>query len=421
MKRLIWAAVVIAGCSSSAPAPAPIDPDPEEAPAGCQGKACLEAFRDRLRESPPNFVAAERFASEACDRGVEDLCARLGRLHAIPLFPGSDPARGMAAFEQSCKRGHQRGCVGVGKMIMVHPKVGASAGGSKRALALFEASCDAGIGQGCYYLGMFYFLGREVERDQKKAIALLGKRVELLAAACRDGEGNDCGILAEAYNRGEVVVGAALSGKPDPTAAARYAVKGCQLEDGSSCLIAGRLALERDRVAAVRLFARGCELLDPDACTELGRHGASDAERPRLLRRACRLGAGSGCFALAEENHQGGQDPDARAEARALHQRGCALGYPPACRYHANMLRTGHGGTTDKVAARAELIAVCDMIQRGTFCADQTCVFAINSSCADAGEMFVNGEGGPADPARGKKLLQIACDRGLDKACAAAK
>ena len=423
MRRHLLAVVLamIAGCSSSAPAPKPAAGEVKEPPAACQGDACVEGFRTLLRKSPPDYVAAERFASDACDRGVEDMCSRLGRLHALPLYPGSDPARSLAAFEQSCKRGHQRGCLGVGKVIMVHPELGEKAGGSARAVKLFRDSCEAGIGQGCYYLGMFYFLGREVPRDQKKAIELLGKRVELLASACDGGDGFDCGILAEAYTRGEVVVGGALSQKPDPAKAAEYARKGCEAEHGGSCLVLGRLTLERDRIAAIELFARGCELLDPDSCTELGRHGATAAERPRLYHRACQLGAGSGCFALAGVTQQGGKDAAAQRQARDLQLRGCQLGYPPSCRFHANMVRIGHGGAADPAAARAALVRVCEMIESGTFCADAECVVAISSSCADAGEMIKNGEGGPADPERGKALLQIACDRGLDKACAAAK
>jgi hypothetical protein len=264
---------------------------------------------------------------------------------------------------------------------------------------------------------MFHIMGRGVPRDRKKAVELLEKRADLLAKTCDEGNAWDCGLLAEVHVRGELFSDESFTPNPDPAKARSYAAKGCDGGDGGSCLTLGQAVLSEDRTRAVDLFAKGCELLDAEACTELARHGAFPKERPRLFARACALGGGVGCFALADAREQGGVDPQAQAEARALQKRGCELGYPPSCRYHANMLRAGHGGPKDAVAARGALVSVCQMIQRGTFCADAECVAAMTASCAEAGEMMKRGEGGPVDAARGAALLKLACERGATQTC----
>lgn len=415
--RPILATALIACSGSSQQTPIEGDDKPVAKPAVCTDDECLAEFRAFLLQTPPDFAGADAYARARCDAGSEIMCARLGRLHAIPVWPGSDPARALAGFETSCKRGHQRGCLGVGKVILVHEKLGATAGGPERALELFEGACDAGLGEACYYVGMFYFMGRGVPQDRKKALALLRRRVELLGRSCDGGNAWDCGLLAEVYARGEVFTDDSFTPKPDPARARVAARKGCDGGHGGSCVTLAKELLPGKRQEAIDLFARACELLDAEGCTELARYGASAAERPRLYARACALGGGIGCFAQADAMAQGGDDPDRRAEARALQKRGCALGYPPACRYHANMVRTGHGGSKDEVAARNELLAVCMMIQRGTFCSDAECVRAMTASCAEAGEMMKRGEGGPVDQARGAALLKLACERGAEQAC----
>lgn len=420
MSRLCCLLVAAAACSGSSRDKPIEDPKPPHDPnAACSDADCLAQFRAFLYESPPDFDAANAFAREQCEKGSEIMCSRLGRLHAIPVWPGSDPAKALEGFEISCKRGYQRGCLGVGKVIMVHEKLGESAGGAKRALALFTAACDGGIGEACYYLGMFHYLGREVPKDPKKAVALLRRRADLLSKSCEAGEAWDCGLAAELYARGELFSDESFTPNPDPASAKKFATKGCELGHGGSCVTLGNELIDDPdrRQEAIDLFAKACELLDAEGCTALARHGAWPAERPRLFARACDLGGGIGCFAQADLMDQGGDRPAMQARARALQARGCALGYPPSCRYHANMVRAGHGGSKDEVAARNELLAVCQMIQRGTFCSDAECVRAMTASCAEAGEMMRRGEGGPVDQARGTALLKLACERGAEQAC----
>jgi TPR repeat protein len=125
-----------------------------------------------------------------------------------------------------------------------------------------------------------------------------------------------------------------------------------------------------------------------------------------FLRRACELGAVSGCTALGAVLLERG--PGDRAEARVALGKACDAGDAMGC----NNLAALHAQGPDRDQARALVLY------------EKACTRGSGMACSSMAKAVLDGDGVAKDPARAKvlfsrsmALLQPECDRGNPRAC----
>jgi TPR repeat protein len=156
-------------------------------------------------------------------------------------------------------------------------------------IAAIRAACDAGSALGCGALGQLYVVDRHgVAVDAPRAI-------ELLERACHGGDAQGCNVLGGVYGIGERV-------PADPTLAAWYSARACDLGGSVGCLANGMAATTR--ADAETWLARACGMGNPEGCMALGSVRAADGEGQdrdgsiAAVSTACQLGLGDGCAML---------------------------------------------------------------------------------------------------------------------------
>ncbi len=110
------------------------------------------------------------------------------------------------------------------------------------------------------------------------------------------------------------------------------------------------------------------------------------------------------CYKLADIYRRGLGVTQDYQRARALYTAACLAGeHINACLQQAHIDHTGNAGETDWPNARMLYTTACE---RGDA-----------SGCAGLGNMLYRAQGGPADRARGAKLIQSACANDYAWAC----
>ena len=127
-----------------------------------------------------------------------------------------------------------------------------------------------------------------------------------------------------------------------------------------------RLSTEWTRGALlVQRLERGCDLGDAESCTQLAgvvQNGQHDVAPDRaridtLLGRGCRLEHGPSCKQLGAHREAGGDHVD----ARAAFDRACMLGSGPGCAALARVLRAGMGGEVDPEGGAEAAARACEL------------------------------------------------------------
>ena len=161
-----------------------------------------------------------------------------------------------------------------------------------------------------------------------------------------------------------------------------------------------------------------CDAGGATACNRLGlwlHDGLAGAPRDPVAAseryaRACDLGAGIGCFNLAEQK-SGGQgipaDPAGAAalmaRAHAAYRASCDAGGLVWCTNLAGLYQRGEGVPRDPVAALNLYVSTCEKGEP----------FA----CLEQASMWSSGAAGAPDPAGAEALLRRLCDGGLAEGC----
>jgi TPR repeat protein len=151
-----------------------------------------------------------------------------------------------------------------------------------------------------------------------------------------------------------------------------------------------------------RKKADTCEGGDGAACTALAKAHSDDIV---LLRQACDLGDGEGCFMLGLKL---GNTP----EGGAAYEQACDDGNPLACTNLGWMAQNGAG-------MRADLDAAVRLYKRG--CDGSACSGRNNLGCVNLGRLYRDGIGVTQDERRAITLFREVCDRGDEaRACSLA-
>jgi TPR repeat protein len=173
-----------------------------------------------------------------------------------------------------------------------------------------------------------------------------------------------------------------------------------------------------DPVRAMKLLEIACERNSSFACKELGTRYLEGAGVPKdltkavgLLRTACELGMPMLCVELGAMVGEGshGAAPDETA-AMELHTIACEQGLVAACKIKNQIWPEGvsQAEQRERDAARA-----AEDANRGK----EACEEGDMPACGNLGAQMIDGNGVPADPSAGQRLLQGACDAGDAPSC----
>jgi len=138
--------------------------------------------------------------------------------------------------------------------------------------------------------------------------------------------------------------------------------------------------------------ATACENGDGAACTALAKAHDDDIV---LLRQACDLGDGEGCFMLGLKLGNG-------KEGAAAYEQACDDGNPLACTNLGWLYQNGKGVAVDLDAALRLYKRACD----GSRCSGRN-----NLGCVNLGRLYRDGIGVKADPERAIGIFREVCDR----------
>jgi TPR repeat protein len=393
-------------------------------------------------------VAAIRFYTEACRRGVATGCFRQGWLTAVGLGVDEDAERAEELYDQACNLGSGGACRELARLwqeperapdrvrllersCALHYGSGCVdlaflhatghdgvARDDARATPIFVEACDGGEPAGCYNAGLMYDNGRGVPADHAAAAAAYED-------GCRGGSSMACDNLGTHY-----VEGSGVEASPEKAVDLYTRACGGSSWSGSNadgCVNLGRLyrdgiGVEQDRARAVKLFTEVCYRTaeDPD-----------DADTSRAAARACSLAGAQAANGSGAE-----ADWDLAIE---LSKKGCAAGDPFGCFNLGAVYENGNGVDRDDAAALGYYLRACDLDDgeacfqaglmhaqgRGTGHGDEqaaafyqkACDAGIGKGCVNLGGLYGDGAGVPLDVAKALALFARGCDLGEPIGC----
>lgn len=290
-----------------------------------------DAIRHRLARSASNGLSPATFA---CASDVSMACPPLELRKAEES--GTSPV-----LQALCDAGDLRACLqlGLAQRVAQNPT---------GAVALFRRSCQGGLQPACAALAAAERQGPEGQADPAAAAAREDR-------ACRNGEPFACMALAQALASGNGV-------QVNKGRASELFLDACRAGVAAAC----RLSTEWTRGALlVQRLERGCDLGDAESCTQLAgvvQNGQHDVAPDRaridtLLGRGCRLEHGPSCKQLGAHREAGGDHVD----ARAAFDRACMLGSGPGCAALARVLRAGMGGEVDPEGGAEAAARACEL------------------------------------------------------------
>jgi TPR repeat protein len=221
--------------------------------------------------------------------------------------------------------------------------------------------------------------------------------------ACDSGKGSACGVLGNAYAKGQGV-------PKDVFRAAQLYRLGCEHKDAHSCMFLAEayrtgVGTKLDQVQAVTLYTQACEIGDPLACRSvgdlytMGALGMADGKNAGVwYKLGCDLGDAQACTAAGLWVERGdGLLVDGLVSGLPLFQKGCEHGHHRACALMAERyLRGSDGAPKDPRGA---------YVWYGKGCVEPIDV----ESCRELGQQLLAGDYVTADPPRGRDLLDRAC------------
>lgn len=141
------------------------------------------ASTDAPREAGTSDVGPDA-GDGGVDRGKNATAERVDLASKLEHDPPKDPPRALALYEETCREGDLRGCLGAARM---HQGKRGVKRNDTRAAEYYEKVCDhlaeaasfdSAGGNACTNLAEYYALGRGVKRDETRATALYTKAWE---------------------------------------------------------------------------------------------------------------------------------------------------------------------------------------------------------------------------------------------------
>jgi len=280
-------------------------------------------------------------------------CNALGFAY-VYLPDVAPPDSALGHLEEGCGLGSPTACARVAARLDDWPAGRATT----RPAALERAACQGGSPAACIRVGQ---RARTIQaaggRGRGAVPAAEVARADSVVRAGCDRLPTACTAAGAAFARSDSAARYFELACTGPEAQARDS---SWVGDGRGCARRGYLQLRRARTArdtadALPWFNLGCALLDSDACADLAwyayRAGVEDALSAVRAVTACLEDSGYGCWVAGELY----ADP-ARAEpgrVEGYRTRACRLGYGPGCTALAGMLDEARAGDAFKHLRRA--------------------------------------------------------------------
>ncbi len=240
-----------------------------------------KAEKDHKLRQPACQSPAERTALRServnCAGGDDATCLRLGRhLRDLGLH-----AQAADILSGACDRQRADACAALADVRhrgVDLPPLSADAEAKLKSTA--KKACDGGDAEACFDLA---------QSEDGQGSATAKKAMQLLAAACKQGNGPACRMgadLCEGYGR---------KLPDDPKRALSMRESGCKAGDARSCVLAGKQADEDSENPASGetsgpLYLRACSLGDAEGCVRLARASPAPAGAAAALATACKAG-----------------------------------------------------------------------------------------------------------------------------------
>jgi hypothetical protein len=158
---------------------------------------------------------------EACNNGVAESCALLGRAHLEGDGVDPDPRAAVGYFETACDAGHWIACVSLGKMYSRGIGVAADRTAAKQ---LYVEACQQGELVGCHNQGALQLAEGHYESG-----------MDALMRACSSDFGRSCFLVGEQYRLG-------TGRQPKNHRRAKmWLAKACRLDVEEACELVERL------------------------------------------------------------------------------------------------------------------------------------------------------------------------------------
>ncbi len=170
---------------------------------GGRGQDCLDLGRLYTQVAPADDAKAEDFARQgvtllqaACERNEGGACLELGVAYQEGTGVAADLERHRVLMERACGLGELRGCAELATAYLESD----APGDDLKAAALFERACRGGVLQQtpCREAGFRYVDGDGVPVDKVKG-------VQLLQAACAEGDAASCWMASGMLREGDGV------------------------------------------------------------------------------------------------------------------------------------------------------------------------------------------------------------------------
>lgn len=368
-----WLVVAVAavGAGGCVPPRTATPPEPTVAPAGDEAAAVAPAAAApaavavkkpetvealSVSGSLDDRARAAELLEAACAKGEAARCAQLADALMDGLVIEIDWVRAGTLREQLCNQNHARACYSLAGQHVSGDGVPESA---KRANELYLKACELGEPDACGWaasrLKRPELAQRAFDLDRaacesgvidrcvssehtRKADGVTGevpaeawkRALAALERECEGGDGERCGQLAYAHERG---FGGLVQNMERVRALREIA---CTLGDAYWCSAVAAAHEKGDGVPldapkALPLRKRACELGDGESCAELARVKADPVASLALYRRGCDLGDSTSCYRAQElVSGEGDRPADPVVEA-AVWARLCGLGYADGC------------------------------------------------------------------------------------------
>lgn len=292
------------------------------------------------------------YLSQSCKWGVQEDCFILAEMKMKGLGVARAPIVGLTLYQSACASGLPLGCRGAAKYYEQKNDL-------KSASIGYDAACQLGDALSCADYGLLVLRG-------SLGSSAIDEGISILKNACLNGAPTGCLALSRAYAEG-------IGVSKDDDKALEYATTACDANMGAGCTL----------LAEIQML--------------LSVWGQGDVSE--LYNRACELGDGKGCAAIALKRLE--SEPLSSDILKAI-EAGCLQDDIESCRVLGTSLLHGAG-----VALKDE--------EGGLNALRKSCFGGDNQACIEGGSYLI--AQGTTEVTEAANFFSEGCHRGNDEAC----